>query len=430
MSSIDMKYLIFFVISHIVAFIFLINSNIDINIIHITFLINFSLIFIFILFSSQNTVKTILFFYFFNIVFFIIAPWVQYNNNTLFWTHFNFNDNNYLLNNFIIFFSLIVVFISYSMSPVFLYSKLKIKEGGGNKFIAILMGLICFFIVLYSYGFNFSKLFFRGFVEDEFEYNVKVSQYFRVISVTAMILPVFIFLRFLKNGTILFKMILFLLVLLCAFPTAIPRFMVAYIYFPLLIALIPKAKYSSYMMIFLILSIFYIFPFLNQFRYFENLSSISFVPDLGFLNEAHFDAYQNLMDVIRFEFITYGYQLLGALLFFIPRLFWADKPYGSGYHLAETKNYFFNNISMPYVAEGYVNFGLFGIVLFCIIIGFIMKQIDFILLSKENMLYDKYQIYLGVFLCAALFFMFRGDLMSSYGNLLAGIIAYYLAKKI
>lgn len=58
---------------------------------------------------------------------------------------------------------------------------------------------------------------------------------------------------------------------------------------------------------------------LNQFRYFSINQRISILPEL-FFNQAHFDAYQNFVDVLRTDFVTYGNQLVGVY-FFIPRAF-------------------------------------------------------------------------------------------------------------
>jgi uncharacterized membrane protein YjjP (DUF1212 family) len=59
-----------------------------------------------------------------------------------------------------------------------------------------------------------------------------------------------------------------------------------------------------------------------------------------------------------------------------------------------------------------------------------MKKIDTIYLQDFDIKDHNYLIYKGVFLCVAFFFMFRGDLMSSFSSMLAGIIALYIAQKI
>ncbi|HBI9088934.1 TPA: O-antigen polysaccharide polymerase Wzy, partial [Acinetobacter baumannii] len=76
----------------------------------------------------------------------------------------------------------------------------------------------------------------------------------------------------------------------------------------------------------------------------------------------------------------------------------------------------------------YVNFGYLGFIIFSIFLAFCMKKIDSLYLIKANSINFNYCK--GVFLCAAIFFMLRGDLMSSFSFLLAGIVAFKIAEKI
>lgn len=381
--------------------------------------------------SLQNKINSILFYYIFNLIFFVIVPWFQYTSNTLMWSSMSFSSIDYLSLNIILFVTNSLLILFYYFSPVFNIKKhlSSVDYKKPNYILSILICILCFIIIFYSQSFNPYKLIFRGMVDDDNFYDQR-TPLIAILTGLARLLPVFIFFRFFKEDNIWKKSTIFLFVILCAFPLSIPRFMVAYIYLPILLAYIHQARNSLYITSFMFISLFLIFPFLNQFRYFSFDNSIALIPDFSFLNEGHFDAYQNFMDVIRLDFVTYGYQILGVFLFFIPRVFWESKPVGSGYQLAENYSYSFNNISMPYIAEGYVNFGFIGIFLFVVILAFIMKQIDTKLLSFEKLHNNDNSIFFGFFLCAGLFFMFRGDLMSSYGNLLAGILSYYIAKRI
>src|SRR5690606_10460387 len=137
-----------------------------------------------------------------------------------------------------------------------------------------------------------------------------------------------------------------LMVFLCAFPLAVSRFVVAFVYLPILLYYFKYFNNARIFFLILVSSIILVFPFLEQFRYYEAENEIKILPNYEFFIDAHFDAYQNFMDVIRTDFITFGWQLIGVLFFFIPRTIWVDKPGGSGYQLALNNNYSFNNISM------------------------------------------------------------------------------------
>jgi len=180
----------------------------------------------------------------------------------------------------------------------------------------------------------------------------------------------------------------------------------------------------------LVSAIVFVFPFLEQFRYFSGWDSITFSPNPNFFRQAHFDAYENMLSAIEAEFVTYGYQLLGVLLFFVPRAFWQDKPVGSGYQLAENLGYRFNNISMPFLGEGYVNFGIIGFVLFSISAGFSMARLDKAfsgILSAKRVYSYEASIYL--YLIGALFFFLRGDLLSSFSFTVAGLAVAFLVAR-
>ncbi len=397
----------------------------------LSFIINLFFTVFFIALSLQKTVNTLLFFYIFNLIFMVFVPWIHYSLNTTIWAKIPFSSDEYFFTNIIVFLINIVVFLVYYFFPKNIkgISLKDIDWKEPNFLISLIISVLCFVVVLYSLNFNFLRIFFRGIADDDFEY-LELNPFFSILTYLSRFLPAFIFLRFINSKNLLKKFILFFLVLLCAFPTSIPRFMVAFIYLPILLAYFKTMKKSIYITCVMFFSLFLIFPFLNQFRYFSSDTELTFLPDKNFFVQGHFDAYQNFMDVLRFDFVTYGHQLLGVIFFFIPRVFWPNKAVGSGYQLAENNGYFFNNISMPFVAEGFVNFGYLGILFFSIFLGGIMKIIDSLYLTRFEFRDNNYLIYKGIFLCASFFFMFRGDLMSSFSSMLAGIIALYIAGRL
>jgi len=170
-------------------------------------------------------------------------------------------------------------------------------------------------------------------------------------------------------------------------------------------------------------SLVFIFPFLNQFRYFSEFRSLRLLPSEEFFYAAHFDAYENFASAVEGNFISHGEQLLGSLLFFVPRLIWSDKPVGSGYEMASQFGYQFKNISMPFLGEGYVNFGIVGVVLFAVLIGYSMAKLDSVFGSRVRANGKvNYSTAIYYFMIGAIFFLLRGDLMSSVAYISAGLI--------
>lgn len=400
--------------------------DLNFNMVGITFYINVLFCVFYIGLCLRKNISSILFYYIFNLLFMSFIPWINYSNNVVFWSNNIFSSSDYIFANIILFIFNFLIFLFYKLFPNSTIKESKILKEP-NFLIAILVSSISLFIVLYAFEFNLNRVFFRG-VEGDLSDSSSVNPFFSIFVMLSRLLPAFILMRYLIAKKYYKASVIFIFVLLCAFPTGIARFLVAFIYLPLLLTVVPLLRKSINITLLIIFSIIIVFPFLNQFRYFSTSNEIKVLPEAVFFNQAHFDAYQNFVEVLRVDFVTHGYQLLGVLFFFIPRFLWNDKPFGSGYQLSLDLGYAFNNISMPFIAEGYVNFGYLGFIIFSIFLAFFMRKVDSLYLIEANNINFNYCK--GVFLCAAIFFMLRGDLMSSYSFLLAGIVAFKIAEKI
>lgn len=399
----------------------------DLDLVDFTFLINSIFSFLVLIFLMKKKISVMAFVFIFNLLFLSLVPWLQYKNSVYIWSREAFYFDDYLWTNLVIFISFLCMifgrfiisnkitmdFNTYNISKVNLY---------GVIFVFLLC-ILSFLIVFYSRGNSLLALFFRSGVLYDIENNFSLN----IISTIVRFIPLFLLLSFSSNNNKLIVVILFIFVLLCAFPTGIPRYYVSYIYMPILFVYIKWIRKNIIVIPMVLLSVFFVFPFLNQFRYYSQDLSISIFSGFEFIYSGHFDAYQNLMSVIKFSYVTYGYQLLGVLLFFVPRSLWDNKPFGSGYTIAEEYNFIFNNISMPYIGEGYINFGFLGVIIFSIFLGMIMKKIDYYLIHSEK---NNLQYGYGVFLCAAIFFVQRGDLLSSFSVIIAVSIAYLIVCKV
>ena len=108
--------------------------------------------------------------------------------------------------------------------------------------------------------------------------------------------------------------------------------------------------------------------------------------------------------------LTWGRQLLGPLLFWVPRSAWPDKPVGTGAHVAENTGMSFTNVSAPLWAEGYINFGLLGTIVLLLLYGYFSR--------KWEMGLNSGTMNLRIAVVASFFsgfqvFALRGDLMTS-----------------
>ena len=201
-----------------------------------------------------------------------------------------------------------------------------------------------------------------------------------------------------------------------AMPIGIPRALIAVVYLPIIIILFPKIFKVKYFTLIFIFALSYFFPFFNQFRGgIHSFKDIDFSFETSHLNSGHYDNFYNFALTFFDMPVTFGKQLLGVVLFFVPRFLWPEKPYGSGRFLAESAGFDWKNVSENFFAEGYINFGIFGIIVWVILYALTTMVIDrkgkqsFIKNSAFKIFYLQ-MIFLS-------FYIMRGDLMSTFSML-------------
>ena len=222
---------------------------------------------------------------------------------------------------------------------------------------------------------------------------------------------------------------------ICFFPTTVARYKAATIYIALLIVIWPKMRKGSTFFWVLLGGLFFIFLFLNLFRYSSDMTFLNFFINLkdNFIisyTEGHYDAYESLIIATRYikiEGCTYGRQLMGAILFFIPRGIWPSKSIGSGAFLAE---YFspgsFSNISCTFSAECLINGGWLGFVFLPLLFGFLFTKIDFVYHNKKDE--RAFGVSPYILLTPLIFFVLRGDLMSSFSYTFGFMLTGFFIK--
>mgnify|MGYP006089875357 FL=1 len=313
-----------------------------------------------------------------------------------------------------------------------------------NIFFYFLFGLIAF-IILYRWNFDINALLFwstrvGGYFDQVFDIyrdgRINYLMYSRVIRPMPIVLLV-IFIYFYKKNKKFFThnqklkslIMLFFLTILSVFlasPTAIARWQSATLYIPFLIIFTRIWEKPYMMQASLLCGLFIVFPFLDKFRSFTSWSQFDFKIDYNWMHEMHFDAYQNFVRVIEIDLITYGNQLIGALLFFIPRSLWVEKPIGSGSYLAIKLDYTFGGISMPFIAEGYINFGLFGSLFFMLFLGIILGNLDRVAWKLKKANKDCLFLYYYYFLFGIIFFTMRGDLINGISMIFGMTLSFWM----
>lgn len=244
----------------------------------------------------------------------------------------------------------------------------------------------------------------------------------------------------------LFLIINVLLLLITHFPTGISRNSAGIIYLGLIIIFhyinIEKFKNKMYYFLIFIVGFTIIFPAISTFRN-NTWEEADFGNEINEViknitynyKSADYDAFSMIIQTEKYidkNDIKYGKQLIGNLLFFVPRKIWESKPTGSGYTIFSDLNYSFKNVSCPLLAEGLINFGIIGVILYAFITGYIVSLLDqkyWNIMNKQNNKFD-YLTLLYPFLLPSFFFMLRGDFLSTYSYMFSYIFIFYLYTKI
>jgi len=266
-------------------------------------------------------------------------------------------------------------------------------------------------------------------------------------------LPLFLFLftvyyvRGLKSLNVYKYLLVFLSLLLAVglnFPTATARFYVFAVYFGSLIFFKQPNSKNGY---FYLLIIFFSLicsdwiEFSRGTQDFSYITNIKFELNIKYFFAGHFDAYENFIHAIKYcEYngITWGRQLLGILLFWMPRAFWSNKPIGTGAFISH--NYLHlnykvgnDNLSAPLIEEFYINFGIPALIFGAFIVGIIFGLLDDKYRKYKNihpsiLIPPMYAILYPVLVGLSLFVL-RGDGMSSFAYS-SGIITAYMTLRV
>ena len=425
-------------------------------IVMITFIINAILFSGGILFELKKYSFSLnLMYWIFMYFFMFLAPFIQYTNNKYPLDYAIENPNNdelFLCNITILFFSIAWIlggFIKKKPQQTKINSYITTDyESSYNKkyYVLFFISLIVALYALYSNGimgiFSSQSEAYKKFYSGN---NQSISLIINISLPAMLTFSVFSYFSVAKTERkhFLVATLCLICLIICFFPTTISRYMAATIYIGLLILLIPKMHKGTLFFWIFVLGLFIVFPFLNLFRYNTDISMMVFFRNLknNFLvsyTEGHYDAYMSL--IITFRYIaeqgcTFGRQVIGGILFFIPRSIWPNKPIGSG---AMMINYFspgsFSNVSCTLIAECLLNFGWVSIIIVPIILGSWLTKLDFnyhsIKIQRDSLGTTPY-----IFLISLVFFLLRGDFMSgfayTFGFMLVGyIIKIFLKKRV
>ena len=378
-------------------------------------------------------------FHLFFLFFFCIAPMIQFKNNTDF-LKTTFKEEEYILTSsyvlgILVLYNIIYLLISTKKNT----STPQTNENKGQRsspigttgeITLIVLASSIFLYFLHYNGYNIYALFFRGgeFIGNNEEsgiFDLFLNNFLRPMT---MILFLGASIRGVRHKPTLFLLGTFFI--LTAMPTSMARFATAAMYIPVLLWFIPALRRKNVFVLTIMTGLLVVFPFLNTFREYSSQTEVEFSLNFEQFEELHFDAYSMFMRVLTGDYVTYGRQLLGVILFWVPRSFWPAKPIGSGAFIAEQQGLWFSNISMPYFGEGYINFGTIGVILFVFFLAFATAKIDDRYWNYEIYQNDKFRQIFYFLLLGLLMFILRGDLLSSFAFTCGFLCSYFFVKYI
>lgn len=225
-------------------------------------------------------------------------------------------------------------------------------------------------------------------------------------------------------------------VIILYFPVGSGRFWAFMVYVGLLIQFVVKFRWKQMIKAITFFGLLYLMPLFNAFRYsafgeanFGNIFSSDVVS--SFI-QGDYDAYSMILRTLRYteeNAITYGKQLLGGILFFVPRSIWPGKPIGSGAFVGSYQGLDFLNISSPLIAEGLINFGIIGVIAYAFLFGIIVNRIDSVASFYLQNSTDKRISILKLiypYLIGFSFLLLRGDFMTGFSNLIGFLLPAFI----
>lgn len=367
-------------------------------------------------------------FWYFNFFFFFIAPLLQYLTGYSSWNYY-ISKELYLKTNFLILVCLTLYsFCSYilfkgSRRKIFNSDIVPFKKNNSTIVYSkrILRVLLLFSILAALFlvkKIGFSGLFIRELNQIDFgdsAINSIIINTCRAIPVYSLVYSIHYYLK--NNNGIVFILFEAFIVFIINYPTSVTRYWVGLVYIGIFLTLIGNKISGRKFDLFLILVFAVLFPIFQIFKWYSISDIMMGKIDVmkRFLmayNSPDFDAYSifvRAVDLVSKRGIEYGNQVLGSLFFIVPRSIWSAKPYPTGQFIAMATNQSFTNISCPIYAEGYIDFGVVGSVLYTFFICLSLNTLDQIFWSDKDEI--TFVTYMYPFLFGILIFLLRGSLL-------------------
>jgi len=399
--------------------------------------------------NQNHSFSTTMSVYFFCYLFFYCAALFQFSSNTFRWFLYPSIDEVIKANNLIL-----IGMISFILGNHF-YIRItgekhitNIKEKRVKR-VKIRKWVVCIFlIILTSYFLYLLTIMpitsflvretFQIYDRDNQSLGLILTSFRNGIALISSLMSIELYKKEKSGINLLIMIYSLLLVLFIIPPTGVARFLAGAFYGSIVLYSFSSLRNGRKFLLVMFLFILMVFPLLNNFRYADG-NILNFFDIINGLSNnfqsADFDAYTMLVYTVQYVSslgYSLGYQLLGTILFFIPRTIWPSKPVGSGSEIVQSLFVPVNsNLSCPFVAEYYINFGVFGVIIFSLLLGCLLNTIDKMYWREQKEI--SFLKFFYPFLSLMTIYCCRGDMLSSCsfltGTCLSSYICYKMAVK-
>ena len=362
----------------------------------------------------------------FNLVFFYWVPLRDLGSSRSYWGGAVLNDNNVIFGNILIVFSLLMVFsirIFFNKMQI-LNRNFFVRKFYLNRRALLIFAAIHAVLILYLFGFDISSMLLRSYSTlPNFENRIHLLNNYFLRPFFAIVLFLALFEYYKSRGSLLLVLVLALLTVMFVFPISLPRFIIAFLWFPLLIIILRIEGSDGKIRLLFAFLFFFGFGAIGAFRDAAELGWQKI--NLGLSTSGAFDAYYVFISSLSNPNTSYGYNFLSNLLFFVPRVYFHNKSLGSGAEMAQALGLSFENISFPFIAEFYYNFSVFGVVLYGFITGLIISYGDSLRVKISNPL----GLYVYLSFSMLFFFLLRGDFLTFISFAIPVLLLLFILKK-
>lgn len=178
----------------------------------------------------------------------------------------------------------------------------------------------------------------------------------------------------------------------------------------------------------MILAMIFLFPIADAFR----SSSVDFTRSSFFgeyAGNGDYDSFWQVANALSYSlagFVQPFRQLLGSLLFWVPRVIWPDKPTDTGILLANYRGYSFGNLSAPIWAELLVNGGILLVVVGFVVLGPLLASLDRRMAPVHHT--GGWWGLVGAILPVYMVILMRGSLLQATGALFVALACLFFVR--